>query len=140
MIYSEVPVLEVGLENKVNGSRWNLFEFVQKTKVPDPNERLSNVEKNIPAIVSPLKGRVNGIGDAETLLKSGVKGSETKLVEGNDPLHLKDREKAHEEEPFKHFVKTSIRVENILFGAIVYHLKYNISRTINNSSHEKLVV
>ena len=69
---------------------------LQPTRMPNPIECLSDVEKNTPAILSPLTGRGNGINDAKTLLNSKVKGSETKLVEGNDLLRFKDREQALE--------------------------------------------
>ena len=63
--------------------------------MPKPIERLSDVKKNT------LKRRGNCIGDVETLLNSRVKGSETKLLERNDPLRVKDLGKALEEESQK---------------------------------------
>ena len=139
LIYPEVPILKVELKDKVKGARKGVFElFLQQTRMSDPIEILSNVEQNTPAVLSPLEGRRNGIGDAKTFLNSRVEESETKLVERNDLLHLKDREK---EEIFgnvgeewqatvrlvgawvvKRFIgfrnnwKTSIRVEKRLFG------------------------
>ena len=58
--------------------------------MPDSIERLSDVQKDTPAILSSLKGRGNGIGDAEALLDSRMEGSETKLVGGDDLLRLED--------------------------------------------------
>jgi hypothetical protein len=103
LTYPEEPVLKVGLKDEVKGARKDLFELEQQARVPDAIKRLSDVKKDTPAILSSLKGRGNGIRDAEALLDSRVEGSETKLVGGDDLLRFEDRKKALEEEPLEYF-------------------------------------
>jgi hypothetical protein len=103
LTYPEEPVLKVGLKDKIKGARKDLFELEQQARVPDAIKRLSDVKKDTPAILSSLKGRGNGIRDAEALLDSRVEGSETKLVGGDDLLRFEDRKKALEEKPLEYF-------------------------------------
>ena len=69
LIYPEVPVLKVGLKDKVKGARMDLFELVQQTRVPYPIEGLSEIEKNTSTILFPLKERGNG---TELRLTGGI--------------------------------------------------------------------
>ena len=101
MSYPAELVLKIGLKDKTKGARKDLFELQQQTRVPDLITCLSADKKDTPAVLPSLEGRGNSISDSKALLGSRVKGSESKLVGGDDLSCLKEREEAIKYEPYE---------------------------------------
>lgn len=96
-------VPKIGLEDKIVGTGKDMFELEQQARVPNPIERLCDVEKDTPAILFSLKGGGNGVNNTEALLDSRVVSSETTLMVGDNFLGIKDREKTFKEEFLEYF-------------------------------------
>jgi hypothetical protein len=66
----EETVPQIGLEDKIIGTRKDMLELEQQARVPNSIERLRDVEKDAPAILFSLKGGGNGVYNPEALLDS----------------------------------------------------------------------
>jgi hypothetical protein len=87
---SKEAVPKIGLEDKIVGAGKDTLELKQQARVPNPIERLCDVEKDTPAILFSLKGGGNDVDNTEALLDSRVVSSETTLIVGDNFLGFKD--------------------------------------------------
>ena len=87
------------------------FELEQQSGVPDSIERLSDIEKDAPAILPLLKGIGNEVNYAKALLDRGVEGAESKLVRWYNSLWVKDGNETLEEEFLDYFLEHGKEVD-----------------------------